>query len=299
MITKINEFKQHLKLNEGGGAGISFKMDNMSVNSVYNLTKDTITKVSSDVSFDKFSANGYQEGMSNIDPKILKAGDASLTLENALKLSFDNDVFKEILSDVIGFDESVLQESYDVRTIAELLTMNETLNIKLTFELSNIGMKGMIFGGWVRGEVKEDMVLMDDVNNIEYSNITAEINGVDYELNSYDNSAIELGVVPAVLANAEFINFYKDIFDYDLEEDAKYTTYQEVMDDDKYDSDLEEYMLNKKITISIDAYKKSLENETQLLPDELYIYIQNKRDVEDTVNDIHWQDVQANWGAHN
>lgn len=298
MITKINEFKQHLRLNEGGGAGISFTMNNMAVDAVYTLTKDTITKVSSETTLAPFDAHGYDDGMSNIDPKVLKVADLTLTLENALKLSFDNEVFKEILSDVIGFDESVLQESYDVRTIAELLTMNETLNIKLTFELSNIGMKGMIFRGWVRGEVKEDMVLMTP-NNIEYFYITAEINGVAYEIDSYDISAIELGVVPAVLANAEFINFYKDIFDYDLEEDAKYTTYQEVMDDDKYDSDLEEYMLNKKITISIDAYKKSLENETQLLPDELYIYIQNKRDVEEDVNDQHWQDVQANWGAHN
>lgn len=290
MITTINEFK---KINEGGGAGISFETT-ATLNTSITITKngDNYNFIFNkyNVNNESFSAKGYDDGMTDVDSKILE-------WKNINKVTIDQ-LLNLIIEDMptVGVAENIT----DGMTVKEVF---ETQNInKLTIDLyANYKYNNMHFGGWVRGKLEHnDLVFSQSMNregvdcdDFEY---TFKWDNNSEGMSNYENDEFLSVIAPEAIGNEDFTYWYKDVFDYDLTNDAKLLAYQEVIEDDKYDNEIEEYMLNNEISGSIDTYKQSLVNEYQQLPDDLYDYIQSERDVETRTNDMHWEDVQANWG---
>src|SRR6185369_15243190 len=91
----INEWRTHKKdiaINEGGGAGISFKAEAV-VEIVVKLTKAgdqyNMEKVSSSIDCDKFDASGYQDGMDNVRGSLINWTLGAYTIEDLLNIKQD------------------------------------------------------------------------------------------------------------------------------------------------------------------------------------------------------------------
>ncbi len=275
----LNEFKQNkkqIKMNEGGGAGISFETE-ITLNISCKLSKDNLEIISQSIDCEKFSAKGYDDGMIDIDcSKLIDWTIPTLTKEMLFTLKTDDQI-----------------------TLGEYLSQpeNDFINIELycTYEY-----KCMHFGGQMRGKLEQgDIIFSQELNrNKELSISYDEITTNDVEIDNYDNQDFQAQLAPVGKGKEDFNYFWQDVFEYDNLEDAKALAYQEIIFYDIYDSDLEEYMLNNDITMSLEEYKKQLkEIEGDNLPDDLYDFLQKEKDLETRANDSHQEDAEANWGV--
>ena len=282
MITTINEFR---KINEGGGAGISFTCEaalHMDATLIREERgKYRITMNDYKVSCDSFDAKGYDDGMSNVSTKILEWKAPEITSETLLGLTIESE------------DGITVRELFETRGIKRL---NIVLDVDYIYD-------NMHFGGWMRGKLGDgDLIFSQrlnrhgvDYNSFAYVFTWEEQQGTsDYDI---DNAEVLLDLAPEAYGKEDLKYWFDDVFNYDLTEDAKVLAYQEVMDDDYHDSTIEEYMDENGILDSLEVYKQSLKSEDYHLPEDLYDFIQSEKDVEERANDMHWDDVKANWGV--
>jgi len=276
----INEWRKNIKpLNEGGGAGISFKT---SVNIYFQgiITKDTFEVTTKSITADEsFSAEGYDDGMSKVKSDIINFTGPELTREMVLAIKLDDG------------------------TVIEELNKPETESIKFQLE-TRYNYDNMHFGGWVRGKFAVgDVVFSQELNrnkefdvvddNIDLTVVTADGENI-LDVDVYNDEILKQ-LAPVGTATEEFTYFYQDVFDYNNLEDAKSIAYQAVTTGDGYDSELEEYMLNNDLTMPLEEYKLTFDSLEEL-PEDLYKFLQSEKDIETMANDTHWQDVETNYG---
>jgi len=279
----INEWRKNSKdiaINEGGGAGISFKTKT-NIWFVGSISKDTFEVTTKEVNpDDSFDASGYDDGMTGVKTDELITWSApELTREMIMSIALDDGTMQEEL------------EKYD--------------SIEFKIEARYI-YNNMHFGGWIRGKLKEgDLIFSQDFNrnkefDVEDNNI--DLVGNDAEGQNtideyYDNDKFFMQLSPTGIANEEFTYFWNDVFEYDLTKDSENAAYDRAINDDIYDDTISEYMADNGITTSLEEYKNSLVTTEEVLPDELYSVIQKKHNVESFTNDNHWDDVQMNYGV--
>lgn len=282
----INEWKQYIKpINEGGGAGISFKTD-VFINIRGFITKDKIEITDKDIRCESFNAEGYEVGMSNIDPKIIVWEIPEITKEMILNIKLvDND-----------------DAEY---TMENQLNLEDTKQIDFEFECTYT-YDNMHFGGWLRGKLKEgDVIFNQKLNynsNYDFNDETISLTRIDKDGSQnildedYINNEIFIDIAPIGKAGEEFEYFYNDVFEYSAIDDAKSLAYSEVIGNDKYDDDIQQYIDDNGIDITLEEYKKQLISDDNELPNELFTFLDNQTDITDFANDMHWDDVKTNWG---
>lgn len=280
----INEWRKSAKdiaINEGGGAGISFKTS-ANIWYVGSISKEDFkfevtTKEVNPA--DSFNADGYDDGMHDVDNRLIAWSAPDLTEEMVMSIKLDGSTMG---------DEIQKYEKIQFKIEAKYIYDN------------------MHFGGWVRGELKEgDLIFSQELNrnkqydfednNIDLTGIEADGSQINID-EYYDNEELFVKLAPKGIATEEFTYFWLDVFKYDLTADSENAAYDRAINDDTYDSTIEEYMSENDITMSLEEYKKSLENSEEVLPDDLYTVIQAKHDVESNTNENHWEDVKINYG---
>ena len=85
----INEWKKHIKpINEGGGAGISFKT-NINIYIKGYITKNDIIISENTITPEHFDALGYDDGMRNINADIIEWTMPEITRDMILNIKLD------------------------------------------------------------------------------------------------------------------------------------------------------------------------------------------------------------------
>lgn len=300
MITKINEFKTYLStlksVNEGGGSGIIFKTENVNLTVQYILekTKDGYkhTLVSSNVDCDTFDATGYDDGGNNFNcDTIIDWSVPALTLDDLMSIVISDS------SDFVGITEGNLtigqifsQLGEDMKTI--------TIDISATYNYNNIK-----FPGYMRGIISTGDVIFAQENNrygldYNYYEIYIKYNNDIYDTNA-DNDVIITKISPIGKASENFTSFYNDVFNYDLTSDAKINLYYTIINTDTYDDEVEDYIDINDLNLTIDEFKKSLENEEEYIQDdEFWNWIEtNHNNWIQNISDNHFTDVATNYIA--
>jgi hypothetical protein len=208
----IKDFKsfvnENYKINEGGGAGIRFQTKCSVSGNIQIHGVDDIS-VNLDISpADSFDAHGYQEGLSNVDTRLIDFELPVITYDKLKNILLD----KQPIESYINRGETVELE-YDI-------TVDYDSVYGAGYMRSNVEIGTPIF------DASKDYYpyCVTDGSRI-YFTIGDEHSTDGYD---YDNDMVKL-VSPIGYANDEFINFYEDVFDYNGSSDED--------DEDGYDYD--------------------------------------------------------------
>ena len=220
-IEFINEAK---KLNEGGGAGIEYKMDSVDITVQFQIDakKVRITKTSSDIA-DSFDASGYDDGMDDVRTKgILKIDDKELKNLDS-KFFYDIEFMEsKNISKLFKLDSSWVEENMvgtgymDSITFKKLFELNPDIKLKGELKIYFENIASMTGRGWTRKseyKVGDDLFYVDD-SVADFNEIELTLNGVDF---TYSSSDVDMRSLPEfhIKADKEFNNFYQDVFNFD------------------------------------------------------------------------------------
>ncbi len=211
---------KHIKLfesfiNEGGGSGIDFKIENVTFSANLIITNGSVKIENSKLELPStFDAKGYQEGLSNVKTDILGVESSNLNiswdkLKNSKLTGFNvnnDEMYEEIFSkEGENFSPDMLEHLSTLEDLFKILP-NATLNVTIDYDLDYSTMK---FAGYSRGsfEVGEVFSAAHDYNG-DYTNTYIEDIKID-ELN------FEAFSFPKILVTEDFINFYNDVFNHD------------------------------------------------------------------------------------
>lgn len=224
IITTIKEYKEYLiknRINEGGGAGIDFTIEDVSRYLTLNISKDNIEIVNDDYSVGGIiKAKGYDDG-------------GIYENEIELDVSLDNNKIYKFLKTVKLNDlEEDLEDEIIKYSDLSLFDFINNTNYILTFtiEISNATLNKMWFAGWTRGSFEIGGILLSGVDVgtrglSYYSNINLNIGHIEFN-HINDNSYLDLepllqAVTPNIIVNQDFLDWYRGVFidkNYDDEE---------------------------------------------------------------------------------
>lgn len=174
------------KITAGGGAGINFSINEMS-GSVFFTIKGTPEKYSmvnqsNDLFIHSFNARGYDDGMDNVDGKIIFR-------------SIDLD---DLYANCLNIIEKQVEDNKDDTEFVQNLA--EGIQNEVNFIRSD---DTMIYGGYVRGTLKQG-----DVINFN----------VGFQLtNDWDTEEFDTNIAAQISQEGEY--WYQDVFQYVYEND--------------------------------------------------------------------------------
>jgi len=307
-IFGFNEFvNENYRLNEGGGAGIDFKTD-VDINLTLELSASGLTEASKKIEMaDTFDAEGYDDGMNEVGTWMLKSGlDLKLDkLENKIKqipigsVSDDSGLF-----DDLGIEEAARE---DVKKLGDLFIAQPELVLNVTFNISFKNYREMHFAGYIRGKFeKGDLIIGGDAakyDNGDYDSITLSSGSgrvEEFELN-FDSQVAELidDVKPQLTATATFVEFYTNVFDRTNENFDAYIKAELLENDieaDEVDEEIQEYIDNNDLEITIDDFKKEKE---KYVNDEFIDFMKDKDDYHTRKWDNYWSGLKDDYGKDN
>lgn len=183
-VEKMRIAKIARKIVAGGGAGIDFTIqdDDGKISCVIQGTPEKweIIKKESTFKITRFNAEGYQDGMNNVNgERVFKEVDVDNVFEDA----------KESIDEIISYysdDEDFLEDLAN--------------GIKINFDAVDAN-SSMLFAGWVRGKLTED-------SEIEF-NETFEVWSQDW---SFQNLTFDSSVIATLSKTGE--NWYEDVFEW-------------------------------------------------------------------------------------
>lgn len=221
-MKNIKNFKNFINenyqpINEGGGAGIDFISSDVSFDIQYTYHKGILTLVKKEYGdLEQFDAEGYQDGMREVKGDLLKVDTDNATLKAELiaditvadiRYSAGNDAYAE----------------YSPETTLKEISMGQSVSVDIN---GSAVFSNMLFAGYVRGTIEEGTVIFnsndgeyDDHTNIYFDN-EEYIPKNDFS-NSDKNIDIKIldSVMPTYKATEEFVYFYNDTFDNDIEDE--------------------------------------------------------------------------------
>ena len=242
-LLKYKQFES--KINEGGGAGISIDNCDISINVSFDVTLNKIDNFKSSYNLgETIDVKGYDDGMLGIKTEglfnitmpetISYETIANITFEN-LKKNFYENVFIEDIFDNYNGEE----------TIGDYLKNNEHEIIKIESDKS-YAINDMIFGGWVRGKVETGMLL-----TIKEDDLTGE-----YSYDYINDVKVDLSInlIPKIEFAEGFVHFYDSVFA-NVHENYEAYLKSTLKENDSLDNDIEEYIENNNLTISVEEFK--------------------------------------------
>jgi hypothetical protein len=214
MITSINEFKKYV-VNEGGGAGIEFKLPDVFVELEYKLYKKNdeykIDLRTSTVTYEgKLSAIGYEDGINDVDATNMFQTDVPTP---------DDKLF-DIIYDVYGDGTR-----YTARQILDDAQMNEVF---MSFQLY-VDYSKMYSAGYIRSDVNVgDVIFTGKDTDTDATEIEGQLewnedgNKVvgDFDDDNADNNNIlttdyvSNHMLPTLKATKKFVEMYNNVFNF-------------------------------------------------------------------------------------
>jgi len=130
-------------------------------------------------------------------------------------------------------------------TIGDYLKNNEHEIIKIESDKS-YAINDMIFGGWVRGKVETGMLL-----TIKEDDLTGE-----YSYDYINDVKVDLSInlIPKIEFAEGFVHFYDSVFA-NVHENYEAYLKSTLKENDSLDNDIEEYIENNNLTISVEEFK--------------------------------------------
>ncbi len=223
----IKLFEAFTKLNEGGGAGIDFKIENVTFSANLVITSGMVKVENPKLELPPtFDAKGYDDGLSNVKTDILAVDYSNLSItwdkikdSKIQALHTDNaELFNDIFSsEGEKFGSALLSHLSTFEDLFKFLP-DATLNIKLDYHLDY---STMVFRGWVRGEfvVGQTLATAQDWDG-EYTHTylgDERIDELDFDKISF----------PIIKVTEEFIQFYNDVFNRDYNKDDTEADYDD------------------------------------------------------------------------
>lgn len=232
----IKLFEAFTKLNEGGGAGIEFKIKDVVFNADLIITNGSVRVENPKLELpETFDAKGYDDGLSDVKTDILTVDYSNLSItwdkikdSKIQALYIDNEeLFEDIFSsEGEKFDSALLSQLSTLEDIFKFLP-DATLNVKLDYHLDYTT---MVFGGWVRGsfEVGQTLATAQDWNGEYTSTYLNDERIDDFEFNKLS--------FPTIKVTEEFVDFYNEVFKRDYNEGDTEEDYQDYYEylKDKY-----------------------------------------------------------------
>lgn len=301
-IFGFNRFvNENYQINEGGGAGIDFKTSNVDVTLKLEMTADELVEKEKSIeTADTFDATGYDDGMTDCGMWLLKT-----------YLDVDYNKLKEAISQIpvdavqgTDFAEEVGIEGKDVKKIGDLFIAQPELVLNINFNISFKNYNEMHFAGYTRGKFKKGAVVIGGpqakYDTGDYDSITVSDGGHEYEL-YFDSQVYDLVdfVKPQLMATDTFLKFYETVFDRTNENFDKFIK-SELLDNDidegDIDEDIQEYIDNNELDITIEEFKKEA---SKYVNDEFVEFMKGQDDYHTRKWDSYWGDIKDEYGKDN
>jgi len=215
MITTINEWK---KMNEGGGAGITFKtLDAVQVDAEYILNANGLRMISSSViPFETFSALGYDDGRASVQAEGLFNSVEhfnKLTADDFMDITFGELYYMNGTETerILGVE---IDENNESTTIREYLNQDSENSFNISISVG-INYDKMHFGGWSRGTFDEGDLIFTN-GDCDYSGDGYGIY-IDNKLNIKNDFDVTTKIAPDFSATEAFVEWFK--YEYDNTDD--------------------------------------------------------------------------------
>lgn len=213
LIKDFGDFKKYKTINEGGGAGIEFKMEDVRVNINFELINGEVENCKVDYTLpDSFDALGYDDGMGNVSTNDMFNWNI-----NAEELC------KKIANTKLTFYDWELGSDLDFEkegaTLVDFSKQNSDTYFPVEINFSG-EISSMLFGGWLRGKIEEgDTIFNSGDMNKDDVGLDFIIDNESLYLRDYD---VVINHFPAITATKRLETFYKDVFKFVGEEDDDY-----------------------------------------------------------------------------
>lgn len=297
-ILDFKGFVNESRVNEGGGAGVNFTIDEVSLKAEYILTKDDVKVNKVEVSLsDTFKAEGYDDGMSDVGTWLLTVDDSAAkgvtrkdlanlplstwgdfmdVLENTIGLNMDADEFNAI-------EEDEAKKKYKI--VDDLFDAYPDLEIEFSVSMTYKEFEDSLFSGWIRGDVKVGDVVIagnkyDTGDYDEFLIAGVEMNQREQEIGEF----LE-GLTPKLKAGKRFPEFWNTVFKNEYEKYKEYVEYELEyrVTEDEFDDEIEAYLESNEVDfagVTLDDFKKDYkekysEDFLQYWMDEKYEYFWN------------------------
>lgn len=300
---RIHDFKSFVneayKVNEGGGAGIEFKVGKVSVTFQAELSAGAGLDIKKqDISMDDtYNAHGYDDGMSDVGTWMFKTELDEIKDKNLLNIKLDSISNATDLLNDLDIPES---EHDKIETIADLLKASPESVLDIVCDLTFKDYREMHFAGYIRGSFKKDEVIIGNsdtkYDSGDYDSLT--INGYDVQIEGSAADFVD-ELKPQLKAKESFLDFYKAVFS-DMYENFEKFMKDELIENDieegRVDDEIQEYIENNDMEITLEDFKK---DKKKYVTDDFVDFMKNKGEYNDSKWDVFLSMTKEDWSKEN